>query len=322
MCVRVTNIQGVDLSVFQFDYDLTWAAFLMNGEGRIYSRYFGRNETSAMSHLSLDGFIATIKAALELHKKEAKQKPESRPSVPWKMVDDIPMFKKNEKGKNCIHCHQVYDYQRMEAFATGKYDRNSIWTYPPPENWGLVVDNVKLKRVKQGSIAENGGLKAGDTIKRVNDVRIVSVGDLFFAIHHASAEAKVTYTRDGKEAQTTLKLEGDWRKTDLSWRASLWATEPRPGFWGEALTADEKKKAGVADAALAVRIGGVEPGRPSAQAGLKPGDIVIAVGAESKHMTGKQLQAWFRVNLKPGDSVRVKVLRSGKTREVTLKFPK
>lgn len=322
VCIRVTNMQGVDLGTFQFDYDVTWAAFLMNGEGRIYSRYFGRNETGAMSHLSMDGFVATIKAALELHKREARLKPESRPDVPWKTVDDIPMFKKTEKGKNCIHCHQVYDYQRMEAFATGKYDPRSIWTYPPPENWGLVVDNVKVKQVKPGSIADKSGLRAGDVIRQVNDVRIVSVGDLFFAIHNASGEAKVTYARDGKEAQATLKLEGDWRKSDLSWRASLRATEPRPGFWGQELTPDEKKKAGVAEAGLAVRVAGVEPGRPAAQAGVKPGDILVGVGTESRAMTERQLQAWFRVNLRPGDRVTVKVLRNGRTEELTLSFPK
>jgi hypothetical protein len=37
-------MRGVDLTTFDFDYDLTWAAFFMNANEHIYGRYGGRDE--------------------------------------------------------------------------------------------------------------------------------------------------------------------------------------------------------------------------------------------------------------------------------------
>ena len=39
MCVRVKNMAGVDLALYRFDYDLTFAALLMNADGTIYHTY-------------------------------------------------------------------------------------------------------------------------------------------------------------------------------------------------------------------------------------------------------------------------------------------
>ena len=49
--VRITDMAGVDLSMFRFDFDLTFAVLLMNADGTIYHTFAGRDWTHADSHL-------------------------------------------------------------------------------------------------------------------------------------------------------------------------------------------------------------------------------------------------------------------------------
>ena len=45
--VRLTQITGYDLRLFDFDQDLTWAAFFMNADGYVYGRFGGRDAGQA-----------------------------------------------------------------------------------------------------------------------------------------------------------------------------------------------------------------------------------------------------------------------------------
>src|SRR5437867_8730996 len=70
VCVRLVQANAMDLSLFQFDYDLTFAAFFMNADGTIYGRYGSRSERKdAAKDISLEGFRQGLAAALALHKK-------------------------------------------------------------------------------------------------------------------------------------------------------------------------------------------------------------------------------------------------------------
>nr|MDQ3624355.1 thioredoxin family protein [Verrucomicrobiota bacterium] len=39
VCVRVINANALDLSLFQFDYDLSFSTMFFNGDGTVYGRY-------------------------------------------------------------------------------------------------------------------------------------------------------------------------------------------------------------------------------------------------------------------------------------------
>ena len=39
VCVRVINANALDLSLFQFDYDLSFSTLFFNGDGTVYGRY-------------------------------------------------------------------------------------------------------------------------------------------------------------------------------------------------------------------------------------------------------------------------------------------
>ena len=57
VCVRIVHANGLDLSQFQFDYDQSWAAFLLNADLTIYGRYGTRSHQSeSKDDVSLEGF--------------------------------------------------------------------------------------------------------------------------------------------------------------------------------------------------------------------------------------------------------------------------
>ena len=58
VCVRVIQTNGLDLSVFQFDYDMSWAAMFLNADMTIYGRYGSRTSSGPGSdkELTLPGF--------------------------------------------------------------------------------------------------------------------------------------------------------------------------------------------------------------------------------------------------------------------------
>src|SRR5262249_45255121 len=77
VCVRIVSTNGLHLSLFQFDYDQSFAAFLLNADGTIYGRYGTRSHrTSWADDVSIDGLARALQGALELHEQYPKNKAE------------------------------------------------------------------------------------------------------------------------------------------------------------------------------------------------------------------------------------------------------
>src|SRR5262245_14770181 len=100
VCVRLVQANAMDLSLFQFDYDLTFAAFFMNADRTIYGRFGSRSsQKDPTRDISMEGFGKALAAALELHAKY----PANKASLSGKM-GSAPAFKAPEdypslKGK-------------------------------------------------------------------------------------------------------------------------------------------------------------------------------------------------------------------------------
>src|SRR5262249_10912095 len=68
VCVRIISTNGLDLSLFQFDYDQSFAAFLLNVDGTIYGRFGTRSHrTSWSDDVSVEGLAKALQAGLQLH---------------------------------------------------------------------------------------------------------------------------------------------------------------------------------------------------------------------------------------------------------------
>src|SRR5262245_53550479 len=160
--VRLTRMRGVDLDLFDFDYDLTWMGFFLDDDGRVLGRYGGRDADSADGRLSLAGLKYAMERALEQHR-SAKVKPAPARRTP-RTVDDFAATKRLS-DRACIHCHQVYDLRRETLQEEGKWRIDELWVYPLPENVGLTLavdQGDRVMSVRRGSAADLAGLRKGD----------------------------------------------------------------------------------------------------------------------------------------------------------------
>jgi hypothetical protein len=315
-------MRGVNLDVFAFDYDLTWAAFFLSADEKVYGRFGGRDAGSADKYLTLPGLKHAMRAAVAAHK-EPKAKTPSE-AGPAKTAEQFEAAKRL-KPDACIHCHQVYDFRREQLKAAKKWSLDEVWVYPLPENIGLTVDPEQGDRVKSvldKSAAAKAGIKVGDVLRSVNGVAVASFADIQHALHRAPASGKVTvsWERDGKEQSTALELADGWRKTDISWRASMWGLEPGAYVRGRDLGAEDRKKLGLSEKALAFRQADFVPA-PARAAGVRPGDVIVGMDDKPLEMTMAQFNAYVRLNYKVGDKVTYNVIRDGQRVNVPMTLP-
>jgi predicted metalloprotease with PDZ domain len=318
----VVNLRGVNLDVFAFDYDLTWAAFFLSADETIYGRFGGRDGGSADKYLTLPGLKHALRAALAAHKK-ANAGPAAEPKAA-RTVEQYAAAKRL-KPNACIHCHQAYDFRREELKAAKKWALDEVWVYPPPQNVGLAVEPDRGDRVASvldGSAAAKAGLRAGDVLKAVNGVPVASFADIQYALHRAPAAGRVAvaWERGGKEQGGELALAAGWRKTDISWRESMWGLEPPACVHGKDLGADDRKRLGLSEKALAFRQANFVP--PAAEAaGVRQGDVIVGIDDKPLEMTMHQFNAYVRLNYKVGDKVVYNILRDGKRLNITVTLP-
>lgn len=318
--VRLTRMRGVDLDLFDFDYDLTWMGFFLHPDGRVYGRYGGRDADSADSRVSLAGLRYALQAALAQHRRRRPRQPPPPTKVP-RTVEQYPAARRLPRNA-CIHCHQVYDLCRESRQAAGKWRREELWVYPLPENIGLTLDidrGDRVARVAADSPAARAGIQTGDRLFTIDGQSIASFADAQYALHRAPAHGTLTIAWQHAEQtrKAVLTLSDGWRKTDLSWRWSLRGVDPPPWVHGDNLSADEKKALGLRVELLAFRQGPFVS-EPARQAGIRQNDIILGVDGKRLDMTARQFAAYIRLNYRVGDRVTYNLLRRGKRLDVPL----
>jgi serine protease Do len=344
VCVRIVHANGLDLSLFQFDYDQSWAAFFLNADRTIYGRYGTRSHrTESENDVTVAGFGEALRAALELHRQYPKNKaalagkqsaaaeapvPEEIPSLRGRYGPTLDYGGK--VVQSCIHCHQVGEALRLTYRAAGKPIPDPVlFPYPHPKVLGLVMDpatRTTVKSVRSGSSGEKDGFRPGDEIVTLGGQPILSTADIQWVLHHAgsSGSLKADVRRGGRSVPLTLTLTPGWRRSgDISWRATSWDLRRMAagGLVFEEASADERRGAGLADSALALRVKQVGQYGAHAvgkQAGFQQGDIVLAVDGHAGRMAEGNLLAYLLQQKRPGDRVPFTVLRNGQRIELTL----
>jgi hypothetical protein len=320
LLVRLTRMRGIDLDLFDFDYDLTWMGFFLGSDGRVLGRYGGRDAEGPEGKVSLAGLKYAMERALARHRDGSLPPPAPKRSVP-RTVDDFAATRRLP-DRACVHCHQVYDLRRETLQAEGKWRQEELWVYPLPENIGLSVSVDQgdlVTGVGRGSPADRAGLRKGDRLVEAGKEHIASFADLQYALHRAPASGRlpVRWERNAKPHSGELLLTDGWRKTDLSWRWSLRGVDPQPWVQGGDLTRTERKALGLTERQLALEQGPFVS-QPARQAGVRQGDVVLGVDGKMLEMSARQFGAYIRLNYKVGDRVTYHLLRDGKRLDVTL----
>jgi membrane-associated protease RseP (regulator of RpoE activity) len=310
--VRLVRITGVDLNLFDFDYDLTWAAFFLSPGEKVYGRYGGRDAKSADARISVAGLRYAMKAALEAHR-AAKDAP-PRPAGAPLLAEEYPAAKK--AGRGCIHCHQVNEFRRTELKSAGKWNPETRWVFPLPENAGITLEvdeGNKVRAVKPGSPAAAAGLAPGDFLRDLNGIAVASFADAQYALQRAPAHGPVTvsWLRGGKAMTCTLDLPAGWRTTNLTWRPSMLDLLPALAIYGDDLSAAEKQALGLPEKRLAFRQQDPVP-KDAQAAGLQAGDVVLGIDGLALEMTVEQFLGYVRQNYLVGDRITLNVVRGGK----------
>jgi hypothetical protein len=343
---RQVSTNGLDLNLFQYDTDQSFAVFLLNADGTIYGRFGTRSHrTEWYGDVSLEGLAKAMQGALELHNNYANVKaslagkrgapmevsaPEKFPRLKDKYTDKL-----NYQGdvvKSCIHCHQIGEAQRAWYRDQGKpIPEKVFYPFPHPKSIGLILDPAEkatVKSIQPGSPAEKAKLKAGDEIITLDGQPLLSFADVQWVLHNADADGDsipMQVRRGDKVGMLTLNLEKGWRRaSDISWRASTWSLrrmttgglvlEPLPPA-----SRDELKIPDEQMALLVKHVGQYGPHAAGKRAGFKTGDVIVQYDGRTDLMDNTAVLFHGTNDRQVGDRVDVVVIRNGQ--RITLKLP-
>ncbi len=332
-------MKGVDLNLFQFDHDLNWAAMFINADGTIYGRYGTQSAAGPDAFNSIESLEKAMQRVLKLHAAH----PRNQSSLAGKRGKDrsyrtaleMPGMKNKDRLRgptnrgNCIHCHMIHDAENLHAYRAGKMDWDLLWRYPYPNNLGIEIDpddGRLIKAIKRDSAAEKAGLLAGDEVIAVKGQPMISIADFQWVLHNlpnTAVSVTVTSKRGDRTADYKVAAKPGWKKTDFSWRGSLWAMPPQVGIFFPQMKPEELKKAGLPQDAIACRVTYMANNNQTAQAakraGLRLKDIVVELDGLPVPPGHRAVNYYIKQNFRPGQNLPLTVLRNG--RRVKLSIP-
>ncbi|WP_232065234.1 trypsin-like peptidase domain-containing protein [Rhodocytophaga rosea] len=137
------------------------------------------------------------------------------------------------------------------------------------------LKGVYIEDVNDESAAKQAGIKAGDVVKRINDIEVNSSSELqgVVATYRPGDKVKVAYERGGKEYITQVTLRNSMGNTSIVKRET---TAKEKGILGAELLAISEAEKRVAGIESGVRITKLSSGKMK-EAGFKPGFIITHI---------------------------------------------
>lgn len=345
VCARQVSTNGLDLNLFQYDTDQSFAVFFLNADKTIYGRFGTRSHrTEWIGDVSLKGLAKALQKSLDLHKKHDAVKesltgkrgkpmevasPELYPSLKGKFTDKL-----NYEGnvvKSCIHCHQIGDAQREFYWHAKKPIPDKVlWPYPHPKSIGLELNPDELATVKaarSGSPAAAAGLKTGDVIESFNGQPMLSIADVQWVLHGvdpSGGRVNISVRRNGRTENLTLALKDGWRrKGDLSWRVTSWGLRriATGGLLLEKLPDESRRELSLPAGAMALRVkhaGKYGPHGAAHRLGIRKGDILTEFDSRTDFTSEQDVHAFVVTSKRPGESVSVTIRRGKEEKHFNL----
>ncbi len=343
VCVRIINANTLDLSLFQFDYDLSFSTLFLNGDGTIYGRYGSWTHQKNPLDKTTASFKEAMEGALAIHRQFPANKTglagKQGAALPFKNPLEIPELGVKYKrdldwqGKvvpSCVHCHQIgealrtFHRQQKKAVPT-----DLIYPMPQPETIGftLAPDRAAVvESVAHGSIAEKAGFQRGDEFVSIDGQPPLSIADVSWALHRAPAAGKLPalVVRNNAEKQLTISLPDGWRaKADISKRVGTWQMRGMAsgGLVLEDLPDDARSSRSLAKDKMAMLVKSVgQYGKHAAakNAGFKKDDVIVELGGLSSRVTEGELIGLLLQAHYPGEKLKTTVLRGSERVELAM----
>ncbi|QOY62134.1 DegQ family serine endoprotease [Lysobacter sp. H21R4] len=191
-----------------------------------------------------------------------------------------------------------------------------------PDNQGAMVANVQ-----PGSAAEKAGIERMDVIRSFNGIAIKDVSDLppIVGALAPGSKAQLEVFRNGKLRSINVVIGGDESAAAATPRNSSPGAPAKQvpgsnalGLTGRDLAPAQRRQMGLGDDE-GVLLAQVESDA-AREAGLRPGDVVVAVGRDS---VGSPAELDRRLSTaKPGDTVMLLVQRGGSSQFIAVTVPK
>jgi hypothetical protein len=341
--VRVINANALDLSRFQFDYDLSFSTIFFNGDGTVYGRYGSWTHQKEPTDKTTAGYKRALEAVLAIHRgypgNKAALAGKQGSALPFKTSLDLPQLAGKYRpeldwnGKvvqSCVHCHQIGDGLRADYRAKDKtIPLEWIYPWPPPETIGLSLASDQIARVQSvaaDSPAAKAGIEPGDIFVTLAGQPLVSIADVSWVLHHTSQRGSLqaTMQRGSAQKSVTIELPAGWRsKVDISRRVGTWPMRAMAlgGLVLEDLGNEERTRRNLKSDGLALLVKHAgEYGEHAAakKAGFRKDDVLVAVDAITRRATESELLGELLQNHRPGEKVKTTVLRADERIELSL----
>ncbi|MFN7735233.1 MAG: Trx7/PDZ domain-containing (seleno)protein [Pirellula sp.] len=302
VCVRLINANAIDLSKFQFDYDLSFSTLVFHPEGKLIGRYGSwqhQLDDMETSTASLHAMLRKSKLLFDdWGSVENRLSLKQGGPTPFQLPIEIPgLAGKYERElkwegnvvQSCVHCHQIGDAFRAWHRRKGEaIPQELIYPMPDPKTIGLMMEQksgTTVRSVQPDGLAAAAGLQKDDEILAIDDAPITSLADIAWALHRSKdIDTKViSVLRNGASTKLTLELPAGWRThSDISSRVGTWQMRAMAlgGMHLKSLDDTKRKSLGLQSQELGLVVHGLgEYGEHAAakRAGFHKGDVIVAL---------------------------------------------
>jgi serine protease Do len=163
------------------------------------------------------------------------------------------------------------------------------------------AEGVLISEIVKGSPADKAGLKQGDIVLELNRMPVKSIGGFRKDISMMEPGTKVDLKVNRKGEVIIIPVTLGNAATDIANNSGI---TQKLGFEVSELTPDLAKRLGYSGNEEAVVITKIKPGSVSAQAGLRPGFLVVAVN----HKKVKNLEEFNEIIAEMGNKKRLLLL--------------